>query len=53
MAEIQELEAEAAGRSDLMWLLEEVRVTQFAPGPYVRRGATVKHARDALAGVGG
>ncbi len=49
MAEIHELEAEAAGRSDLMWLLEEVRVAQFAPGPYVRRGATVKHVREALA----
>jgi ATP-dependent helicase HrpA len=52
MAEIQELEAEASGRSDVLWLLEEVRVAQFAPGPYVRRGATVKHVRDALAGVG-
>jgi hypothetical protein len=53
MAEILELEAEAAGRSDVSWLLEEVRVAQFAPGPYVRRGATVKHVRDALAAVGG
>jgi ATP-dependent helicase HrpA len=50
MAEIQELEAEASGRGDVLWLLEEVRVAQFAPGPYVRRGATVKHVRDALAG---
>ncbi len=52
MAEINELEAEASGRSDLMWLLQEVRVAQFAPGPYVRRGATVKHVREALAGAG-
>jgi hypothetical protein len=51
MAEILELEAEAAGRGDLVWLLEEVRVAQFAPGPYVRRGATVRHVREALAGV--
>ncbi|HTU32112.1 MAG TPA: ATP-dependent RNA helicase HrpA [Solirubrobacteraceae bacterium] len=50
MAEINELEAEAAGRSDVLWLLEELRVAQFAPGPLVRRGATVKHVRAALAG---
>ncbi len=52
MAEIHELEHAAAGRSDVIWLLEEVRVAQFAPGPHVRRGATVKHVRDALAGSG-
>ncbi|HEY3771997.1 MAG TPA: ATP-dependent RNA helicase HrpA [Solirubrobacteraceae bacterium] len=50
MAEINELEAEAAGRSDVLWLLEELRVAQFAPGPLVRRGATVKHVRAALTG---
>jgi ATP-dependent helicase HrpA len=49
MAEIHELEAQAAGRSDVMWLIEEVRVAQLAPGPYVRPGATVKRVREALA----
>jgi ATP-dependent helicase HrpA len=49
MAAIHELEAQAAGRSDVMWLIEEVRVAQLAPGAHVRRGATVKRVRDALA----
>jgi hypothetical protein len=49
MAAIHELEAQAAGRSDVMWLIEEVRVAQLAPGPHVRRGATVKRVRQALA----
>jgi ATP-dependent helicase HrpA len=48
MAVIHELEAQAAGRSDVMWLIEEVRVAQLAPGAYVRRGATVKRVREAL-----
>ena len=49
MAAIHELEAQAAGRSDVMWLIEELRVAQLAPGAYVRRGATVKRVREALA----
>ncbi len=49
MAAIHELEAQAAGRSDVMWLIEEVRVAQLAPGPLVRPGATVKRVREALA----
>ena len=49
MAAIHELEAEAAGRSDVLWLIEEVRVAQLAPGAHVRRGATVKRVREALA----
>lgn len=49
MATIHELEAEAAGRPDLRWLLEEVRVAQLAPGPLVRSGATVRRVREALA----
>jgi ATP-dependent helicase HrpA len=49
MATIHELEAQVAGRSDAMWLIEEVRVAQLAPGPYVRPGATVKRVREALA----
>jgi ATP-dependent helicase HrpA len=48
MAAIHELEAQAAGRSDVMWLIEEVRVAQLAPGPLVRPGATVKRVREAL-----
>jgi ATP-dependent helicase HrpA len=49
MAAIHELEAQAAGRSDVQWLIEEVRVAQLAPGAHVRRGATVKRVREALA----
>ncbi len=49
MSEIHRLEAEAAGRSDVTWLLEELRVAQFAPGPLVRPGATVKRVREAIA----
>ena len=49
MATIHELEAQANGRPDLRWLLEEVRVAQLAPGDYVRPGATVKRVREALA----
>jgi len=48
MAAIHDLEAQAAGRSDVMWLIEELRVAQLAPGPHVRRGATVKRVREAL-----
>jgi hypothetical protein len=50
MAAIHELEAEAAGRGGVHWLIEELRVAQLAPGPHVRPGATVKRVRDALAG---
>jgi len=49
MAAIHQLEAQAAGRSHVMWLIEEVRVAQLAPGAYVRPGATVKRVREALA----
>jgi ATP-dependent helicase HrpA len=49
MAAIHELEAQAAGRGDVMWLIEEVRVAQLAPGAHVRPGATVKRVREALA----
>jgi ATP-dependent helicase HrpA len=49
MAAIHELEVQAAGRSDVMWLIEEVRVAQLAPGAHVRPGATVKRVREALA----
>jgi ATP-dependent helicase HrpA len=49
MVAIHELEARAAGRSDVTWLIQELRVAQLAPGPHVRRGATVKHVREALA----
>jgi hypothetical protein len=48
MAAIHQLEAEAAGRRDVTWLIEELRVAQFAPGPLVRPGATVKRVREAL-----
>jgi ATP-dependent helicase HrpA len=51
MAEIHELEAQAAGRSDALWLIEELRVALLAPGALVRKGATVKRVRAAL-GVG-
>lgn len=50
MATIHELEAQAAGRRDVLWLLEELRVAQFAAGPLVRPGATLKRVREALAG---
>ena len=49
MAAIHELEAEATGRGDVKWLIEEVRIAQLAPGAEVRPGATVKRVRDALA----
>jgi ATP-dependent helicase HrpA len=52
MAVIHGLEAaaQAAGRRPaLLWLLEELRVTQLAPGPLVRPGATVRRVREALA----
>jgi hypothetical protein len=49
MATIHELEAEAEGRGDAKWLIEEVRVAQLAPGTHVRPGATVKRVREALA----
>jgi ATP-dependent helicase HrpA len=48
MATVQELEAQARGRPELRWLVEEVRVAQLAPGGYVRPGATVKRVREAL-----
>ncbi len=49
MSAIHELEAQASGRRDVLWLIEELRVAQFAPGPNVRPGATVKRVREALA----
>jgi ATP-dependent helicase HrpA len=49
MAAIHELEAQAAGRADVTWLIEEVRVAELAPGEHVRPGATVKRVREALA----
>ena len=49
MAAIHQMEAQAAGRHDVMWLVEEVRVAQLAPGPHVRPGATVKRVHQALA----
>ncbi len=49
MSTIHQLEAEAGGRRDVPWLIEELRVAQFAPGPNVRPGATVKRVREALA----
>jgi ATP-dependent helicase HrpA len=49
MTAIHELEAQAVGRGDVIWLIEEVRVAQLAPGPHVRPGATVNRVREALA----
>jgi ATP-dependent helicase HrpA len=49
MTAIRELEAQAGRRSDLRWLLEEVRVAQLAPGTLARPGATLKNVREALA----
>jgi ATP-dependent helicase HrpA len=49
MAVIHELEAQAAGRRDVLWLIDEVRVAQLSPGAHVRPGATVKRVREALA----
>ncbi len=49
MVTIHELEAQADGRSEAKWLIEEVRVAQLAPGVHVRPGATVKRVREALA----
>jgi ATP-dependent helicase HrpA len=49
MAAIHELEAQAHGRPEVMWLIEELRVAQLAPGSYVRPGASVKRVREALA----
>ena len=49
MATIHELEAQAAGRPDLRWVMEEIRVAQLAPGEHVRPGATVKRFRESLA----
>jgi ATP-dependent helicase HrpA len=48
IAAIHELEAEASGRPEVRWLIQELRVTQLSPGPYVRPGATVKRVREAL-----
>ena len=50
MAAIHALEAQATGRWDVMWLIQELRVAQLAPGTHVRPGATVKRVREALAG---
>jgi ATP-dependent helicase HrpA len=50
MAVIHGLEAQAAGRPDVMWLIQELRVSQLAPGKYERPGGTVKRVREALAG---
>ncbi len=49
MVAIHKLEAEASGRGDVIWLIEELRVSQLAPGPYVRPGATVKRVLAAIA----
>ena len=49
MGTIHALEAQAAGRTDAMWLIEEVRVAKLAPGVHVRPGATVKRVRETLA----
>ena len=49
MTAIHELEAQAAGRRDVMWLIEELRVAQLSPGAPMRPGATVKRVREALA----
>jgi ATP-dependent helicase HrpA len=49
MSAIHELEAEAAGRPDVRWLIQELRVSQLSPGSRVRPGATVKRVREALA----
>jgi ATP-dependent helicase HrpA len=49
MTQVHALEAQAAGRTDVLWLIEELRVAQLAPGPLVRPGATVKRVREALA----
>jgi ATP-dependent helicase HrpA len=49
MTAIHELEQQAGERADARWLLQELRVTQLAPGEYVRPGATVKRVREALA----
>jgi ATP-dependent helicase HrpA len=48
MEVIHELERQADGRADLRWLLEELRVTQLAPGEHARPGATLKRVRAAL-----
>jgi ATP-dependent helicase HrpA len=54
MATIHELESQAQRRRDVLWLLEELRVTQLAPGELVRPGATVRRVREVLAtGQGG
>jgi ATP-dependent helicase HrpA len=51
MATIHDLEGRAAGRRDVIWLIEELRVAELAPGPLVRPGATVKRVLEALAAV--
>jgi ATP-dependent helicase HrpA len=50
MNAIHELEAEvdAAGRRDLRWMTEELRVVQFAPGAGTREGISAKRIRRAL-----
>ncbi|WP_249012286.1 ATP-dependent RNA helicase HrpA [Conexibacter sp. DBS9H8] len=49
MANVQALEAQAAGRPELRWLVEEVRVTQLVPGSLARPGASLKRLRQLLA----
>jgi hypothetical protein len=49
MRTIHELEAQADGRPEIRWLIEELRVAQLAPGVLVRRGATLRNVREALA----
>ena len=49
MTAIHELEAQAVGRSDVAWMLEELRVAQLSGGTLVRPGATIKRVREALA----
>jgi ATP-dependent helicase HrpA len=49
MTAIHELEAQAAGRGDVHWLLQELRIAQLAPGADVRPGVTVRRVRETLA----
>ncbi|MBO0767983.1 MAG: ATP-dependent RNA helicase HrpA [Solirubrobacterales bacterium] len=48
MAVITDLERQAAGCPEIMWMLQEVRVAQLAPGQYARPGASLKAVRAAL-----
>ena len=49
MATLHELEAQAVGRPELRWLIEEVRVAELAPGEYVRPGVSLRRVRESLA----